>query len=357
MPLVELLGNMHMHTTFSDGEGSHADIVAAGLNAGLDYVIVTDHNIWVDGLPPYHKSADGKKCLLMIAGEEVHDQALQPQSNHLLVYNTRRELAALAYEPQRLIDGVNQAGGLCFLAHPFDYEAKLIHYDPIHWRRWDVQDFHGLEIWNYMSEFVRLLTSPASAIRHAKDPSLGIAGPNPLTLAKWDELLATGQRVVAIGNSDAHAFKIKKFGMSAVIFPYEYLFRAVNTHLLSEEPLTGDYEHDCRVIFSALRSGHCFVGYDLPAPTKGFRFSAQGEKAQALMGDEIPGNLGVTMQVAAPAKADLRILCNGKVVKQKDNDTHLTYITSEPGAYRVEAHILYKGQKRGWIFSNPIYVR
>jgi hypothetical protein len=99
------------------------------------------------------------------------------------------------------------------------------------------------------------------------------------------------------------------------------------------------------------------VGYDLPAPTKGFRFSAQGDKGSAQMGDEIPGSLGVTMQVAVPAKADLRIIGNGKVVKQKNDDTHLTFITSEPGAYRVEAHILFKGQKRGWIFSNPIYVR
>jgi hypothetical protein len=357
MPLVEVVGNLHMHTTFSDGEGSHADIVEAGLKAGLDFVVVTDHNIWVEGLPPYHPSPDGKQCLLMIMGEEVHDQALLPQSNHLLVYNTKKELASLAYDPQLLIEGVADAGGLCFVAHPFDYESKLIHYEPIHWRRWDVHGFQGLEIWNYMSEFVRLVTSPAAAIRYAKDPSLGISGPNPLTLQKWDELLATGERFVAIGNSDAHAFKIKKFGMSAVIFPYEYLFRAVNTHLLAEEPLNNEYDHDCRLIFSTLKAGHCFVGYDLPASTKGFRFTAQGEKGTAQMGDEITGSMGVTMQVAVPAKADIRIICNGKVVKQKEADTHLTFITSEPGAYRVEAYILYKGQKRGWIFSNPIYVR
>jgi hypothetical protein len=28
-----------------------------------------------------------------------------------------------------------------------------------------------------------------------------------------------------------------------------------------------------------------------------------------------------------------------------------------PGAYRVEAYIDYLGLKRGWIFSNPIYIR
>jgi hypothetical protein len=75
------------------------------------------------------------------------------------------------------------------------------------------------------------------------------------------------------------------------------------------------------------------------------------------MGDEITGALGVTMQVSVPAKAELRLVRHGKVVSQKDADSHLTYITNEPGAYRLEAYISYKGEKRGWIFSNPIYVR
>ena len=59
-----------------------------------------------------------------------------------------------------------------------------------------------------------------------------------------------------------HATKVKKFGHSAVIFPYEMLFRAVNTHLLVNEGLNGEYDHDSGVIYAALRDGHCFVGYD-----------------------------------------------------------------------------------------------
>ncbi|MHB1120566.1 MAG: hypothetical protein ACYC11_10945, partial [Bellilinea sp.] len=33
------------------------------------------------------------------------------------------------------------------------------------------------------------------------------------------------------------------------------------------------------------------------------------------------------------------------------------YITKEPGVYRVESYIRYLGKLRGWIFSNPIYLR
>jgi len=357
MPLVEVLGNMHMHTPYSDGEWYHADIAQAAIRAGLDFIIVTDHNVWVQGVPPYHCSDDGKKKVLVLTGEEVHDQALQPQSNHLLVYNARRELAALAHDPQLLLDGVNEAKGMAFLAHPFDYGAPLINYEPIHWRRWDVSGFHGLEIWNYLSEFAGLVTSPSAAIKFATNPELGIKGPHPHTLKKWDELMATGQRLVGIGNSDAHGTTYRKWGRSAVIFPYEHCFRAVNTHLLAPDSLNGDYDHDCSLIYNALRDGHCFVGYDTPAPTQGFRFSAQGDKATVIMGDEIPGGAGVTLQVSAPAKAEIRLVGNGRVVAKRDNETHLTHITAEPGAYRVEAYIQFKGQPRGWIFSNPIYVR
>lgn len=356
MPPTELIGNMHMHTTYSDGEGSHADIARAAIRAGLDFVIATDHNVWVDGIAPYQTSEDGKRSALVITGEEIHDQTLQPQSNHLLVYNARKELAAEAYDPQKLLDAVSAAGGLSFLAHPFDYESKLINYEPIHWRRWDVTGFTGIELWNYMSEFVSLFASPAAAIRYASDPGLGICGPHPEALKKWDELTVSGRRVVAIGNSDAHATTVNKFGRTAVIFPYEHCFRAVNTHLIAEEALNGNYEHDCGVIFDALRGGRCFVGYEAPAPTRGFRFSAQGDKTTAMMGDEIGVGAGVTLQVSAPSRAEIRMLRNGAVVSKRE-DTHLTHITGEPGVYRVEVYTTFKGQKRGWIFSNPIYVR
>jgi hypothetical protein len=131
----------------------------------------------------------------------------------------------------------------------------------------------------------------------------------------------------------------------------------VNTHLLSEDPLNGDYEHDTALIYSAMRAGHCFVGYDMAAPTKGFRFSAQGDRASAIMGDEISGNMGVTMQIIVPARSEIRVVCDGKVVAKREADTHMTHFTSAPGAYRVEAYIEYRGAKRGWIFSNPIYVK
>ena len=119
--IYEYAGNLHIHSPYSDGFGSHDQIALAAINAGLDFVVVTDHNIWVDGLDGYRYSGD--KRVLLLTGEEIHDQTRQPQKKHLLTYETHQELAPLAPEPQRLIDAVNKVGGLSFLAHPFDPAA------------------------------------------------------------------------------------------------------------------------------------------------------------------------------------------------------------------------------------------
>src|SRR3989304_3847025 len=106
----EVIINLHMHTRYSDGSGIHKDIAAAALKADVDAVIVTDHNVLVHGFEGYYKEKNKK--ILMLIGEEVHDQARDPQKNHLLVFGANREVAAFAKKPQNLINQVHEAGGL-----------------------------------------------------------------------------------------------------------------------------------------------------------------------------------------------------------------------------------------------------
>ncbi len=108
-----------------------------------------------------------------------------------------------------------------------------------------------------------------------------------------------------------------------------------------------------------LRSGpgHAFVGYDLPASTRGFTFTAQGKETRVIQGDVIKSKGGVTLQARLPFPAEARLIHNGKVVKEYTRTEAIAHSTSEPGAYRVEAYRLFKGERRGWIFSNPIYLK
>lgn len=351
----EVIVNLHMHTRYSDGSGLHKDIAAAAFKAGVDAVIVTDHNILVQGFEGYYK--DKNKKLLMLIGEEIHDQARDPQKNHLLVFGANRELATFAENPQNLIHQVREAGGICFLAHPDDPEAKAFNETDISWEDWSVQNYTGIELWNALSELKTLVPTKLHGVFYAFFPAFVAHQPIPNTLAKWDELLSAGNKVVAIGGSDAHALKIHLGPLHRIIFPYEFHFRTVNTHALLSGPLTGDVTIDRSLIYKAFAAGHCFVGYDLPAPTKGFRFSAQGQHGSVIMGDEISAKNGVTLQAKLPSAAEIILLKDGLPVQTWENQQSCTYITTEPGVYRIEAYRRYLGKRRGWIYSNPIYVR
>jgi hypothetical protein len=222
---------------------------------------------------------------------------------------------------------------------------------------WDVEGFTGLEIWNYMTEFKSHLHSIPHALYYAYNPTQSAVGPFAETLRLWDRMLADGRRVVAIGGSDAHATPVRWGPLKRVILPYEFLFRAVNTHVLTLTPLTGNPISDRRVLFHSIREGHCYVGNDMPAPTHGFRFSGQGNGTDVLMGGRIRADFGITLQAFLPQRAEIRLLRNGELIRRwRDAKTGVHTVT-EPGAYRVEAYIVYKGKRRGWIFSNPIYVR
>jgi hypothetical protein len=176
-------------------------------------------------------------------------------------------------------------------------------------------------------------------------------------LLKWDELTLDGKRIVAIGGSDAHASPHSLGPLKRVIFPYEFHFKTINTHLFTTEPFTGDYPTDRRLVYEALESGRCFVGYDLPAPTKGFRFKAQGREKTVIMGEELPAQGGVTLQIRLPALADCRLIKDGVALKEWKRQQNCTHITIEPGVYRVEAYRRYLGRRVGWIYSNPIYIK
>ncbi|NTV36943.1 MAG: hypothetical protein HGA53_08320, partial [Anaerolineaceae bacterium] len=281
-----------MHTRFSDGSGTHRKIGQAALQSGLDVVITTDHNVLVKGMDSIYQ--DGERRVLMIVSEEVHDQARDPQKNHLLAIGAEKELSTFARDPQILIDQVKMNGGLSFIAHPNDHAMKAFGEGDISWVDWDVHGFTGIELWNGLSEMKDRAHNKLQAVFLALFPQFLAEGPLPETLAKWDELLISGQKVVAVGGSDAHALHMSLGPLHREIFPYEFHFQAINNHLLTPGPISGDMEADKAMVLAALAQGHSFIGYDLPASTRGFRFSAQGQDGTAGMGDEIALGSGVT---------------------------------------------------------------
>jgi hypothetical protein len=292
-------------------------------------------------------------------GEEVHDQTRDPQKSHLLVFGAGKEMATFAPDPQNLVDQVRKSGGLSFIAHPVDPPLALFGEDDISWVDWNVRGFTGLELWNGFSELKRAIHSQFHGLFYAFFPQYYPQGPLPETLKRWDELLVVRrEKIVAVGGSDAHALQKSLGPIHRTIFPYTFHFQAINTHLLIDREFTyEDFNADKELVMSALRHGHAYIGYDLPAPTRGFRFTAQSSEGTVSMGDEIRLGSGVTLQIKIPLRTECRLLLDGQAIKSWDDRDLCTHITNQAGVYRVECFINYLGSKRGWIYSNPIYVR
>jgi hypothetical protein len=345
---------LHMHTNYSDGNASHTALTQIAAKAGLDGIITTDHNIWVKGIEGYY--GEGKNRVMLMVGEEIHDRQLDPPGNHMLAIGAQKELSPFGKDPQKLIDQIQRNDGLSFIAHPIEDPLERFGEKAYSWRNWDVQRFTGIELWNQMSEFKSVSpTLPTTAV-NALFPARMTLGPLERTLMLWDELIATQKRkIVAVGGVDAHEL-IKKVGPFKIkLYPYLHQFKSITTHLLLPKPLTRSFPEDRRMVLDALRDGHCWVAYDLPAPTDGFRFMADNDEGTFMMGDRVQIKRGLTLQIRLPKKANCRLIKDGKVIKKWENRDVATHITTEPGVYRAEALIPFKGKLRGWIFSNPIY--
>ena len=365
----EYFGNIHMHTTHSDGSGSFDELIDGAVQGGLDFVFVTDHNVLV------REEEEGyRRGVLTLVGQEVHDTERKESGNHLLCLGVETDVSGQAKNPQQLIDAVRQQDALAFLAHPIEQGTRLFS-DTYPWRSWEVTGYSGIELWNYLSSFRGFTTSYLRAILVAVLPHCFTVGPLPATLQKWDELMQE-RPIVALGGTDVHAIVLRRGPISCRFMTYVECARALNTHILTRVPFLGQAEeadtdfrhknvlHDRELVLDGLRQGHCWVGYDLVGPTQGFRFWAEMEagagacKTVAIMGDTVTLQVerSLRLQVRSPDQAQIRLLRNGRVIAQGHADA-ISYDVRDPGVYRVEVWKHRWGKLRGWVFSNPIYVR
>jgi len=259
-----------------------------------------------------------------------------------------------AKDAQALINAVAAQGGLSFLAHPIERRSRYFPKE-YPWVDWSVQGYDGIELWNFMSECKAYVNTKLAGLLLSFRPQLFLRGPWPEVVALWDRLSAW-RPVVAIGGSDNHAGTYRVGRLTRHVFPYSFGFRTVNTHILTPQPFSGDLAHDRDLVYGALRAGHCWVGYDLLASTSGFRFRGRSSDQTVIMGDTLPSGPAVELEASAPRQARLRLLRDGQPVAQAWG-RRLRYTAIAPGVYRVEAYRWAWGRWRGWIFSNPIYVR
>ena len=170
-------GDMHLHTVYSDGRRLPAELAAGARQAGLDYIVSTEHNTTsAHGIWGLHAGTD----LLIINGEEI-----TTRNGHYLALGLARDqwvdwryrsvddsFSAFSHE-------IHAAGALAVAAHPY---APCV---ACSWK-FGYDDVDAIEVWN----------GPWTADDEA-------------VLATWDNLLVanagTRRWTPAVGDSDAHS--------------------------------------------------------------------------------------------------------------------------------------------------------
>ncbi|MFE0046950.1 CehA/McbA family metallohydrolase [Streptomyces albireticuli] len=170
-------GDNHLHTVYSDGKRTPAEVAAAARAAGLDWITTTEHNTTSS-----HGAWQGLwgDDLLILTGEEVttrngHVLALGTDPGTFVDWRYRARDNAFG----RYARAIRRAGGLVVPAHP---HATCV---GCNWK-FGFGDADAVEVWN---------------------------GPftpdDEVTLAEWDNTLVAAARgggrwLPAMGNSDAH---------------------------------------------------------------------------------------------------------------------------------------------------------
>lgn len=350
----EIIANIHIHTAYSDGSKLHTEIAEDAIKSGTDVLFFTDHNIYLKGISRYFSNPDGR--VLMVMSEEIHDQSAFPQKNHILALGVGESLSKFADNRQTLIDKINSTGGLSFIAHPYDPALPAFNEADISWEDWSVKGFTGIELWNGFSEFKIRVKKKIAAYFYAFFPNFLPLSPPKRTLQMWDNLLNKGSKIVAIGGSDAHAIHFSAGPIKRVVFPYQYHFKTINNHILLKDQLTGDELKDRESILSALRKGNSFIANDLIRSAKGFRFYLCNRNSKIPMGESHRFENNLKLQIILPHSADCIIFKNGIQYHRSSGKNDVEIDISSAGIYRVECYKQFLGRKRGWIFSNPIYI-
>jgi hypothetical protein len=352
MAPVDVSCVVHVHSTYSDGTATVAELAAAAAAAGADALLLTDHDSLQARRDGWQGRHDG---VFVLVGTEV-----SPKQGHYLAFGVDEEIPHAGRSARQIAEAVRHAGGIGFAAHPFSTGGHMLVpalargiVRPHGWPALDdPRGCDGIELWSLTTDAAEAWRTPAEAARWLRDPAAAIAaGPPAHHLRRWDALSAR-RRVPAIGGLDGHAPGIRVRGRVRSPLSHRRTFDLLRTHLLCERPLSGEPEADARTLLAALAAGAAWLACPYVAPAAGSRLWAERLDGSVVpMGAEAPAGRSV-LRVRLPREADVRVVRNGAPVHEA-RGAALDFDVGEPGRYRVEARV----NGHVWLLSNPVHLR
>lgn len=319
------LGAIHIHTKLSDGTGDINSISKAAKKAGLNWIIITDHNNF-DIKEGFYNG------VCVIKGEEISPCS----SNHYIALDIKN-LINPSDDTQKFVDEVRAQGGFGFAAHPDEADNRKNKAHPIKWTNKSVIP-DGIEIWNWFSDWADdydetniFKIAYSYFFRHKL-----IQGPHKETLKWWDELNKKSENIVpAIAGVDAHALKISKYIIPIKIFPYKDCFKTLANVITLENEIPKDFESQKKLILSSIKNGNNLM-------------------INRHIKNEIPLIYveNKTIIVKLSTKAEIKIIQNGTQIFT-ENTKNLKFPIDENAKYRIEIDL----KNQPWIFSNQISIK
>ena len=339
------VGAIHIHSVYSDGTGNVDSISKAAKKAGLDWIIITDHNSFEIEEGIYNG-------VYVIKGEEISPK----DENHYLALGINKYIQPNE-NAKHNVEAVKLNGGFGFAAHPNEGVnsqgcPRLNKHQPIKWTNKNIIP-DGVEIWNWFSEWAdnlndRNIFTLACAFL-CKNKLVKSANSN--VLFWWDNLNNVSEKIVpAIGGIDAHALKIKDYIIPVTIFPYESMFKTIVNIVTSDEEFKTDFFARKEQILEALKSGRNLIINR--AVSKEIPDINVSNKNQAVTsGESISLDNETFLNIQTKKKSSIKIFHNGKEIKSVISNG-IKMLLNEVGKYRVEI----KFGERGFAYSNPILV-
>jgi hypothetical protein len=185
-------GNVHTHSINSDGSRTPEKLVEMYSKSGYDFISITDHSLVTD-----IKNLTNEE-LLLISGEEICiGKSHADTFYHIVGLGIENTLPFNDFdpetEPQKVINFINERGGISILAHP--YWSGLNHFDMM-----AIKNYHGVEIYNTGCDFER---------------NLGFSAPH------IDGIILAGRRPYIYATDDHH-------GADKLLLPLDACIASIN---------------------------------------------------------------------------------------------------------------------------------
>jgi hypothetical protein len=327
-PAGELRGAWHVHTTRSDGRGTLDEVIRAVRAAGLQFVVVTDHNV----LAP--EDAGWRDGVLVIEATEASSRFGHVIGVGVSRALTREECGA---EP---LDAIAALGGEAVLAHPFQPRRP--------WSGWERGPWRGLEVvsndtaWGEITVgrgWGRLLPGLAALPFDAARTVIGLVPSTHREEAVLDGGLRSGLAGRRRADGALAPARVLLCSADAHGYPsYQAAFEAFSMHV----PVTptGDAAADGKAVLAALLDGRAACVFDGVAPAATVRLAAVGPT--------------LLLTAAGPlASGEARLWRDGAVVATGRVEGGAIRFDCAggcgPGTYRAVVTL----GGRPWIFTNP----